>query len=740
MKKDFEKDFLNGAGRNELSAEDQAFIRLLREKAEDTPVPMALQPEMMMARLPEKPGKRRPQWLRVPSVRTVSRAAAVLGAFVAVLAAVSGPVRQYLENDIPMEPSSGVSESLPAEDPSSEPGALPIAPDETGGPSSGTASGPAESTETSQPSENSRPADNSASAGGTSGSGAGSSTVTGDASSGTETSDTSAGDSSESGSESGSSSSGSTLPSGDVREETTVALSPNISSTLPSNSGEDYADVYSALQRASTPQNAADQYSTAVLSAGISADGLQQEDSRTVMASNGSYFYVGSQNSMTISILEGSADSGLLAGRIQVEFVMPEISGMTPVSTAITGCYYSNGILFVVGTVSYSGSAGDSTLSAVSAYNVQNPGVPQLVAQSAQDGTMVGAALSGSYLYIFSRYYPDTTAQQNNPAAYIPILYAEGEARLPEASRIAISEAGTDSYIVATCYSSKDPGELVDCQVIQGPGKSFYLGSKGLYLFHENSRQMTTLVSGLTFGGGGFTVTSETTVGGILNTLTPPNEYNGMLRILTTSYGASNDSNLYILDQNLQLLGQAEGFLRDNILRTVRFDGSTFYYTLYGFDGQVYELDLSDPANIGRASAAPEEEEAILTVDAGGYTVRLTGQSGRTELRLSVTLSGIDRGSTVVSVPQGYDEDDITLTYLGENYVCLIYGEDYTDHVLVYQVGSGGLTEVVSTECPSVEDCRGQLRDGKFFLITAARTVSFDLTTGEQVEEIQLEQ
>ena len=135
MKKDFEKDFLNGAGPDGLSAEDQAFIRLLREKAEDTPVPMALQPEMMMARLPDQPGKRRPQWLRVPSVRAVSRAAVVLGAFVAVLAAVSGPVRQYLESDIPMEPSSGVSESLP-EDPSSEPGALPIAPDETSEPSS----------------------------------------------------------------------------------------------------------------------------------------------------------------------------------------------------------------------------------------------------------------------------------------------------------------------------------------------------------------------------------------------------------------------------------------------------------------------------------------------------------------------------------------------------------------------------------------------------------------------------
>ena len=741
MKKEMEKDFLNGAGLDGLSAEDQAFIRLLREKTEDTPVPMALQPEMIMARLPEKPGKKKTGWLRIPSIRTVSKIAVVLGAFVAVLAAVNRPLRQYLEGSVPVDPSSSVSGTLPQEEPSSQP-SPPVAPEE---PSSEPDSDLSAGDEPSAPSENGGSSASSAPSGGnthgSTGNASGSSTVS-DGEDVPANTDTGSGSGNTgTGADSGSASSGSAnsgLPSGSIREDTTVALSPNISSTLPSNSGEDYADIYSALQRASTPQNAADQYSTAVLSAGISSDGLQQENSRTIMTSNGGYFYVGSQNSMTISILEGSADSGMLAGRIQVEFVRPEISGMTPVSTAVTDCFYSNGILFVVGTVSYSGSSGECTLSAVSAYNVQNPGVPQLVAQSAQDGTMVGAVLSGSYLYTFSRYYPDTTAQQNNPAAYIPILYTEGEARLPEASRIAISAAGTDSYIVATCYSSKDPGELVDCQVIQGPGKKFYLGSKGLYLFQENSREMTTMISGITFGGGGFTVTSETTLNGILGTLTPPNEYNGMLRVLTSSYGASNDSNLYILDQDLNLLGKAEGFLRDNVLRTVRFDGDTFYYTLYGFDGQVYELDLSDPAAIGRASAAPEEEEAILTVDAGGYTVRLSGQSGRTELRLSVTLSGIDRGSTVVSVPQGYDEDDITLTYLGDGYICLIYGEDYTDHVLVYKVGSAGLTETIRTECPSSEDCRGQLRDGKFFLITAARTVSFDLTTGETVEEIQL--
>mgnify|MGYP001085620393 CR=1 FL=1 len=71
MKKDLDQKFTSGASLPELSAEDQAFIRLLREQAEDTPVPMALQPEMILARLPDKPAKRRFSWLRIPSIRQV---------------------------------------------------------------------------------------------------------------------------------------------------------------------------------------------------------------------------------------------------------------------------------------------------------------------------------------------------------------------------------------------------------------------------------------------------------------------------------------------------------------------------------------------------------------------------------------------------------------------------------------------------------------------------------------------
>ena len=209
MKKDFEKDFLNGAGRNELSAEDQAFIRLLREKAEDTPVADGAAAGDDDGAAPGEAGE---------TAAPVAAGSLCPGRFQSggraggICCGFGGRQRPRpavsLKSDIPMEPSSGISESLP-EDPSSEPGALPIAPDETSEPSSDAVSEPAENNEPSQPSENSRPADNSASAGGTSGSVTGSSTVTGDASSETETSDTCRpGTVAESGDDSGSSSSG----------------------------------------------------------------------------------------------------------------------------------------------------------------------------------------------------------------------------------------------------------------------------------------------------------------------------------------------------------------------------------------------------------------------------------------------------------------------------------------------------------------------------------------------------
>ncbi len=712
MRKDEKK---NHKKIDELTPEQQELILLLRQKSENTPIPMALQPEMMMQRLPDTPRRAFPR-LRVPSLRTISGVAAALGACAAILLG-RGNIQQYLNSGLSVE--SSPSESEPSDSSLSDP------------------STDSEENHFPEPSDNSEPS---------------SEVQTGTISNETESSISSASSSPENSVSSESSqikeentspeSSGSSdiLPSGEISKERTTVIEPSTTSTvLPSRNGADYAEIYDALQKAVTPQNAVQQYTTAVLSAGISADGLQPVQSKkTIVASDGQYFYVSSQNARTVSIQKGSESSGETVSKIYVEFESPIFDGLSVSSSAITDCFYSNGELFVVGTVSYTGSKGNKTVSAINCYNVSDPSSPYLISSCAQDGTMIGAAMSGSYLYVFSRYYPDTTVQQNNPAAYIPLFYKNGKAEIPTADNISISQAETDSYVVAASYSSKNPQDLVDCNIIQGCGKNFFLGESGLYLFEEKSAEMQTLISGITYSSGRLSVVPETTVAGLLSNLTLPNEYGSTLRILTTSYGSSDDTHLYIFDRSLNLLGKAESFLENSVLRSVRFDRNCFYYTLYGFDGQIYELDLSDPGSLSGAETtekAEKTEEALLSVNAGGnYTVRLTGQKGHTELTLTLRLSGLEKGKITLSVPGGYDESQIHLQYLGEDLVYLTYSEGYNDICKVYRCGSDGLTELISTSVTTAENGKGYLQNGYFFLITSERTLIFDAETGKPAD------
>lgn len=308
---------------------------------------------------------------------------------------------------------------------------------------------------------------------------------------------------------------------------------------------------------------------------------------------------------------------------------------------------------------------------------------------------------------------------------------------MPSADSISISGASTDSYIVAAAYSSKDPQSMVDFNIIQGCGRSFFVGQSGLYLFHEDSRAMETLISGITFNTGHFTVTPEVAVKGILSNLTQPNEYGGALRILTTTYGSSNNTHLYILDRSLKVLGSTEDLLENSVLRSVRFDGNMLYYTLYGYDGQVYQMDLSDPAHLPSASAASDAEEALYSIHGeGNYVVRLTGQKGHTQMTLTLGLLGVKMDRVTISVEGGYSESDISLQYLGDGLICLIYQQGDVDICKVYQTGKTGLKELISVTVSAAENAHGYLQNGQFFLITSQRTMIYDGQTGEAVSII----
>lgn len=76
-------------------------------------------------------------------------------------------------------------------------------------------------------------------------------------------------------------------------------------------------------------------------------------------------------------------------------------------------------------------------------------------------------------------------------------------------------------------------------------------------------------------------------------------EYRGYLRLATTVGGKEND--LYVLDDELSIVGSVQGFGLDERIYAVRFVGDKGYIVTFRQTDPFFVLDLSDPQNPGIA-------------------------------------------------------------------------------------------------------------------------------------------
>lgn len=723
----------------QMTPEQQEFIRLLRQKAEGTPIPMAVEPAMITARLAEKSKKKTP-WLKVVS----PAALALTACFVLILTGRNGSLMGGHIGTV--EESSGVSQSQPLDENSKgsavtdvmessgaskdgsssfvqTPESSEISSQEASEPSSATTTAPSQQAGSSEPQSGKESAPSSEEP---------VSAPESSADIGSSSADTVP----------PADSSVSSVPANESSSSKPPASGPEISYLPRNTDNDDYSKAYEALQSAVTPENVQSRYVTGVLSAGISADGLQDTHEKAIITADRGYFYISQQSGGVITIVKADGSS---FKRLEVEFETPEIKGLTAGKTAITGCETINGRLFVAGTVTYLGEGGGTarTLSALTCYDVADPENPVLFSKMAQDGAMVGLKMVDSYVYLFSRYYPDSSAPESYPEAYVPFRYQNGSAALAPAEEIIISRCNDESYIVASAFSSKDPGEVSGSLVLQGGGRNFYLGKDGLYLFGERSEdgEVRTLISGISCHSGQLQLAGEVSIPGILNRSGSPNEYGGTLRILTNCYGSSNDTNLFIFDRDLQLLGSTNQLVENQILRSARFEKEKFFFTLYEDRSTAYVLDLSDPANLKKPTRAERTEEALQSVSLRGeQMLRLTGALGRRSMTL--TLNGRSRVEDTVTIElQGtYDESRLNLnTYENGRYAALTYSDSGSQKqtVQLYDTSENKLRLVVQHECSSwYGGFRSYLRDGHFYVVTIGEMVIYDAVTGEQLEVV----
>ena len=278
---------------------------------------------------------------------------------------------------------------------------------------------------------------------------------------------------------------------------------------------------------------------------------------------------------------------------------------------------------------------GDKQFSTIRIYDITDRATPVLKTELGQDGYVLTTRLIDTTLYMMSTYYVYSPSEEND-GTYIPRVYANGTSELIKAGDIAIMPYFDSTSYTVICAYDLNSTALSASQSLLGGGSTVYMNADTLYIAASTSRQTTgtpynksvytvtdytrtnvTDITSFDVSGGGLALKATGTVTGYLNSQFNLDEYNGNLRVVTSTHTESwteytdeqmdwtnsiwadskNSNALYVLDGSMNVIGSIENLSENEQVYGVRFDGATGYVVTFRQVDPLFAVDLSDPAH-----------------------------------------------------------------------------------------------------------------------------------------------
>lgn len=249
-------------------------------------------------------------------------------------------------------------------------------------------------------------------------------------------------------------------------------------------------------------------------------------------------------------------------------------------------------------------------------YDLTDRSAPLLTGTLRQEGNYEDSRKVGDFIYLFTSWYPTigTTYANSEIAPRINgVQLPASDFYLPEAMEDA-------SYLTISSIDSSSPSEPFDTKVLVSGASTFYVSAENIYIANENryAPDTRTEITKFHYEDGVIIGAAAGSVPGFLNNSFSMNEYNGMLRLVTTYLGdetsavrssledktglpltTSEDwterNALYILDESLQQVSAIKDLAKGETIRSARFLGDTGYFVTFRQTDPLFSVDLSDP-------------------------------------------------------------------------------------------------------------------------------------------------
>ena len=385
------------------------------------------------------------------------------------------------------------------------------------------------------------------------------------------------------------------------------------------NSGQWYAQEDSLqismprtnMESGSVVKDSAGGESVDYSSTNVQVEGVDEPD---IVKTDGTYLYVLSEQKIYI-ILAYPAENARVLSTLEFDEFYPQ------------NIFIDENKLVVLGGAYTSGSKyedmiwwGGITNTVIKVYDVSDHLNPTISREVEIDGGYFDSRLINGIIYVISTESTYNIYQKydDNETFNIPRICIDGNTEEIPASEIYyvdIPEPPTTFTHVLSLDIQDDSAEVIEKSFLLGGAQSLYVSKNNIFLTYtmynygiiglvdtisSNDDSETTLIHRISISNGAISYDAQGEVAGHVLNQFSMDEYNGFFRIATTSgqtWNGESSNNVYILDMNLEQVGEIENIAPGESIYSARFMGDKAYLVTFVKIDPFFTIDVSDPYN-----------------------------------------------------------------------------------------------------------------------------------------------
>jgi len=263
----------------------------------------------------------------------------------------------------------------------------------------------------------------------------------------------------------------------------------------------------------------------------------------------------------------------------------------------------------------------DRESTTVTTFDVNDPSKPKLLNQYTQTGSLLSSRMIGKELCLVTNDYLYTIDR----GYYVPyVCYGKNEPTPLEIGNICgIPQAKAPAYTVIGCIdteSGKADKKSIKTKAVLGGSTEIYCNQDTLYITADVSEpikndnydtsddigytygfypmEYKTCILKVSFKDGKIKYQKTATIDGNVNNQFSMDERGGYFKVAATdTVNGKDTNNLYVMDENMKIVGSVKNFAPDEHIEAVRYIKDKAYVITYEQVDPLFIIDLKDPTD-----------------------------------------------------------------------------------------------------------------------------------------------